>query len=155
MARLEDLASKWMKECTSVEELMDMVILEQLVNTLPDDVHVFVKERKPKLSVEAGWLADDYIIVRKKNTAGIEKEEDKKVPDRRLPPRCGKCQKLGHMARDCRQTQPRFEREQEKAEVLRKPRKDLKDIECYNCHQKGHYSSNCPSNALFREKSPR
>ena len=34
VARLEDLASKWMKECTSVEELMDMVILEQLVNTV-------------------------------------------------------------------------------------------------------------------------
>ena len=36
VARL-DLASKWMKGCTSVEELKDMVILEQLVNTLPDD----------------------------------------------------------------------------------------------------------------------
>ena len=155
-ARLEDLASKWMKGCTSVEELKDMVILEQLVNTLPDDVRVFVKESKPKSSAEAGRLADDYIIARKENAAGIEKEEDKKVPDRRLPPCCGKCRKLGHMARDCRQTQPRFEREKEKAEVPRKPRKDLKDIECYNCHQKGHYSSNCPSNALFcREKSPR
>lgn len=60
------------------------------------------------------------------------------------------------MAHDCRQTQHRFEREKEKAEVPRKPRKDLKDIECYNRHQKGHYYSNCPSNALFcREKSPR
>ena len=95
---------------------------EQLINTLPDDVRVFVKERKPKSSAEAGRLADDYIIARKENAAGIEKEEDKKVPDRRLPPRCGKCRKLGHMARDCRQTQARFEREKEKAEVLRKPR---------------------------------
>ena len=36
-----------------------------------------------------------------------------------------------------------------------KPRKDLKDIECFNCHQKGHYASNCPSNALLcGEKGP-
>ena len=98
-ARLKDLASKWMKGCTSVEELKDMVILEQLVNTLPDDVRVFVKESKPKSSAEAGRLADDYIIARKENAAGIEKEEDKKVPDRRLPPRCGKCRKLGHIWR--------------------------------------------------------
>ena len=58
-----------------------------------------VKERKPKLSAEAGRLADDYIIARKENAARIEKEEDKEVPDRRLPPRCGKCRKLGHIWR--------------------------------------------------------
>ena len=155
VARLEDLASKWTKGCTSVEELKDMVIREQLLSTLPDDVRIFVKERKPKTSAEAGRLADDYIIARKENAAGVEKEEEKKVSDRRLPPRCGKCLKLGHVARQCRQTQPRFERERERPEVPRRPRKDLKDIECYNCHQKGHYSSNCPSNALFcREKAP-
>ena len=30
-----------------------------------------------------------------------------------------------------------------------RPKRDLKDIECFNCHKKGHYSCNCPSNALF------
>ena len=36
---------------------------------------------------------------------------------------------------------------------LDKPKRDLKDIECFNCHKKGHYSSNCPHNAMFcREK---
>ena len=132
VARLEDLASKWTKGCTSVEELKDMVIREQLLSTLPDDVRIFVKERKPNTSAEAGGLADDYIIARKENAAGVEKEEERKVSDRRLPPRCGKCRKLGHVARECRQTQPRFERERERPEVPRRPRKDLKDIECYN-----------------------
>ena len=34
-------------------------------------------------------------------------------------------------------------------------KRDLKDIECFNCHQKGHYVSNCSSNVLFcREKLP-
>ena len=28
-------------------------------------------------------------------------------------------------------------------------KRDLKDIECFNCHCKGHYSSQCPRNALF------
>lgn len=153
VARLEDLANKWMKTCTSVEELKDVVILEQLLNTLPDDVRIFVKERKPKTSAEAGRLADDYIAARKENAAAVEKEDGKKVLDRRQPLRCGKCRKLGHLARDCRQTlQPRVERE---TEAQRRPRKDLKDVECYNCHKKGHYSSNCPSNALFcRERPP-
>lgn len=28
-------------------------------------------------------------------------------------------------------------------------KRDLKDVECFNCHNKGHYSSHCPRNALF------
>ena len=54
VARLEDLASKWTKGCVSVEELKDMVIREQLLNRLPDELRIFVKERKPKTSAEAG-----------------------------------------------------------------------------------------------------
>ena len=92
-----------------MEELKDMVILEQLVNTLPDDVRIFVKERKPKPNEEASRLVDDYIIARKENAAAVEMKEEKKVPDRCLPPSCGKCRKLGHMVRHCSQAQPRFE----------------------------------------------
>ena len=64
-----------------MEELKDMVIREQLLNTLPDDVRIFVKEKKPKTSAEAGRVADYCIIVRKENAAGVEKEEEKKVSD--------------------------------------------------------------------------
>ena len=28
-------------------------------------------------------------------------------------------------------------------------KRDLKNIDCFNCHQKGHYSFKCPSKALF------
>ena len=142
-ARLEDLADKWMKTCTSIEELRDLVVLEQLLNMLPEDARIFVKEREPRTSMEAGRLADDYIVARKDEAA--EKGEEEKAPDRRQSLRCGKCRKLGHLARDCRQSQPKLEREKDKGEAARRP----KDIECFNCHQKGHYASNCPSNALF------
>ena len=29
------------------------------------------------------------------------------------------------------------------------PRRGLKEVECFNCHKKGHYSSNCPHQAMF------
>ena len=103
--------------------------------------------------MEAGRLADDYIAARKDEAA--EKGEEEKAPDRCQFLRCGKCRKLGHLARDCRQSQPKLEREKDKGEAARKAKRDLKDIEGFNCHQKGHFASNCPSNALFcRKKLP-
>lgn len=46
-SRLRDLADKWLKESATVEEVKDLIILEQLVNTLPGNIQVWVKERKP------------------------------------------------------------------------------------------------------------
>ena len=40
-------------------------------------------------------------------------------------------------------------RQEEPKDRSVKPRRDLKDVECFNCHRKGHYSSNCPHNVLF------
>lgn len=28
-------------------------------------------------------------------------------------------------------------------------RRDIRDVECFNCHNKGHYSSHCPQNAMY------
>ena len=56
-----DLAKKWTRECTSAEELRELVVTEQLLNTLPRDIQIWVRERKPKTSSEAGRLADDYL----------------------------------------------------------------------------------------------
>ena len=33
-----------MKTCTFIEELRDLVVLEQLLNTLPEDAQIFVRE---------------------------------------------------------------------------------------------------------------
>ena len=46
-ARLDDMASKWLKDCTSIEQMKDLVVMEQLIDMLPFDVRVFVRERKP------------------------------------------------------------------------------------------------------------
>ena len=37
-ARLGDLAEKWMQKCKTMEEVRDLVVLEQLVNALPEEI---------------------------------------------------------------------------------------------------------------------
>ena len=58
--RLTDLAQKWSKDCTTVEQLLDIIVKEQLLDTLPAAVRVWVHKRKSTTSSEAAALADDY-----------------------------------------------------------------------------------------------
>ena len=59
--RLQDLADKWLKECDSKEKVVNVIIKEQFLNTLPEEVRVWVKERKPATSKEARRLAEDFL----------------------------------------------------------------------------------------------
>ena len=58
--RLSDLMDKWMQGCDNMEAVKDKLVMEQLIETLPSYVRIWVKERKPKTSKEAGEYADDY-----------------------------------------------------------------------------------------------
>ena len=142
VARLDDLAAKWLKSCKTPEEVRDRIILEQFLNTLPEEVRIFVKERKPKSAGEAGKLADDFSQARKSE----EKIEEKKKSEK-TSKSCHNCGKFGHIAKDCRMKIPK---NGEQGHTTNKSvKKDLREIECFNCHKKGHYSTNCPRNAMF------
>jgi len=44
--------------------LVEVEVTEQLINTLPWDVQIWVQERNPTTSSEAGRLADDHLQAR-------------------------------------------------------------------------------------------
>ena len=149
---LNDLATKWLKERKSREEVVDQIVLEQFLKTLPDDIRVYIRERSPKTSEEAAKVADDYLQARKEV---ISWDADKRGGDRSSGRRCHRCGKLGHLAKECQAQHLVLPQRQEKVadhSAGKNPKKDLKDIECYNCHRKGHYSSNCPQNAMFNSE---
>ena len=58
--RIMDLLQKWMRECTSMEEVLKVVAVEQMLNSLPVEARVWVCERKPKTVAEVGKLTDDF-----------------------------------------------------------------------------------------------
>ena len=45
--RLQDLAKKWLSECDSVQKVLEKVVLEQFLDTLPGDLRIWLCERKP------------------------------------------------------------------------------------------------------------
>ena len=162
VTRLSDIAGKWLKDCKTVEDIKDAVVKEQLLSALPDDVRVWVSERKPNTSTEAGQLAEDYLQARTSNA--LLKTE------RQPPGPCPRCSEHGHWARHC-PNNPRQESSAGKMQPLRpsptpsgynryrrntapkptdlKPRAFLDGVKCYNCNEKGHLASNCPQKALF------
>ena len=58
--QVQDLAEKWLKDCGNRAAVVDAVVKEQFIEVLPEKVRVWVKERKPRITQEAGRLAEDY-----------------------------------------------------------------------------------------------
>ena len=47
VTQLQDMARKWLQDCSTINELLDVITLKQFINTLDTNVHIWVPERKP------------------------------------------------------------------------------------------------------------
>lgn len=139
LARIEDLAGEWITSAKTREEVVNLVILEQLLSMLPEK---FVRERKPKTSEEASKLADDYIVARKEDAANV-KSKGKRNPE--MHNRYGGFRGNGQPPRESRSGQGKTDKEKARQENPRNPRRDPKNVECFNCHEKGNYAFQCPN----------
>ena len=154
--RVQDLFGKWTRRCTTMEELKELMMMEQLLNALPHEVRIWVVEREPKTVAELGKLADTYDQARRqlpeaaRNEHGqkgkmVSKEEGKR--GERRPPqeirRCHNCGMVGHIARDCRRGTRASGQQPEQA------RGQAREVRCFNCGRSGHIAMRCPNNALF------
>ena len=52
--RIRDLAEKWLQGCVDRRAVVEELVKEQFTEVLPEEVKVWVKERKPRTSEEAG-----------------------------------------------------------------------------------------------------
>ena len=46
----------------NAEALAEMVVMEQLLNNMPVELQVWIRQRKPKTVEEAATQADDYVL---------------------------------------------------------------------------------------------
>ena len=133
---------------------------------LLEDVRIWVTERKPKTSEEAGQFAEDYLQARSTTTPT--------KPEQQPPGPCPRCLEHGLWARYC-PNKPRTEGATSTKTYGYRPSANgqtdnskegkmhhtpsvrssefrprfMDGVKCYSCNEKGHLASNCPQKALF------
>ena len=131
--RLMEWQAKWLKECQTVEDVLNAVGKEQFLNTLPTDKKLWVLERKPETCVKAGELADEYEQARRPEMETLASSTSK--PNRVGSRECHYCGKSGHTEEDC------YKRKREESQRSR-------GTQCYHCKKQGHMSWECPEKSM-------
>ena len=76
--RIMDLQMKWLKNCTTVEDVQEVLGIEQFLNTLKPEKKLWVMEHKPETCLKAGELADEYELARQQEPR-VERVDSKKT----------------------------------------------------------------------------
>ena len=124
------------------------------MEVLPEEVRVWVKERKPRTSEDAGRLAENYRQARKTELWTPALKTSARRGIQRDYYSCGQ---LGHMAKDCssgggkKVSSSTSLKGEDVVKVEKRLKKDEKPLMCYNCGGRGHTSRQCPSDAFFCE----
>ena len=98
-----DLGRKWLAECKTLTDALEILGFEQLLSALPEEVRVWVRKHKPTTCAEAGHWAIEYAQARSAPLV---------IPGKAVPTRKSdgvtshSCGQTGHVARQCSKPPP-------------------------------------------------
>ena len=159
---LVDLRNKWMRSCSSMEDVAELICLEQFYETLSVDMRTWVRDKKPRTCKQAGELADEYVQTRQIGSNVTIRAYNKPSTNQK---RCFSCNQIGHFAKNCPAADKKDDgcnddkKERQGAESVQQAKatntgvtgktKGEQNVKCYNCGQRGHISTKCPSSATY------
>lgn len=85
-----------------------------------------------------------------KSDLGENRPQPMEIGHMRGKRRCYNCQKVGHIARDCR-AKPK----QVNASMTNRDTHNYRQIICYNCHKPGHFARDCRDKRHLNDQTPR
>ena len=91
-----------MADCSTIHAVLENLVMEQLMNTMPLELCIWISERKPTTGGEAGRLADDYVQARchvRGTTTEMKKEMERTRA--REGRKCHACSEEGHLMHAC------------------------------------------------------
>ena len=102
MTRLKSYFRKWVlltnRKLESVDDILDLIYLEQLYDTLSADLAIKVRESEPSKVEDAAHKADIIIEAKKANRIS---QEEKSPTKEQKDVGCHNCGKPDHYKRDC------------------------------------------------------
>nr|GEV83624.1 reverse transcriptase domain-containing protein [Tanacetum cinerariifolium] len=111
--------------------------IERYVRGLPERVKANVTSSKPKNLHEAINMARELV------EQAIQAKACRLHHFGMCPPRCGKCHRIGHHAKDYRARAPTA------------GDNSLQNVTCFGCEEKGHYRTNCPKRKDLHNENAR
>lgn len=124
--RLRDYFDRWKRDTTmSVEEL---ILVEQFLQCVPEELAIWIRERKPESLKHAATLANDYALARTRGTPEVGRTPAKPT----TKAAAGDSPKSSSSSRSDHQS------ERTKTNVQG-------DKQCFHCRQWGHLMFNCPN----------
>lgn len=118
--------------------MLEKLVVEQLMNTMPTELRVWVAERKPQSGEQAGRLADDYLQARRHVSQGSNERKDRNKGGTSAPSKCFRCGSADHIKQDC----PNKEESGGAGTPTKTARTKAGSlVKCYNCGKYGHILS--------------
>lgn len=114
--------------------------MEQLINTMPPSIRVWVSERKPTTVEQAGQLADHHIRARKRNPEDSQRGNSDKPSMGKGGKHCTNCGRSGHWTRESKsaKSNPGTPMDSPAAEKGKSH-----GPKCYSCQIFGYITAKC------------